>query len=34
MLENSIAWFRRRYNKEALADIGILPKNESSREEP
>ena len=34
MLENSIAWFRNRYNKEALADIGILPKNESSREEP
>lgn len=34
MLENSVAWFRRCYNKEALADIGILPKNESSREEP
>lgn len=34
MLENSIAWFRNCYNKEALADIGILPKNESSREEP
>ena len=34
MLENNIAWFRRSYNKEALADIGILPKNESSREEP
>lgn len=26
MLENSIAWFRNCYNKEALADIGILPK--------
>lgn len=34
MLENSIAWFRNCYNKEALADIGILPENESSREEP
>ena len=32
MLENSIAWFRRCYNKEALADIGILPKTESSQE--
>ena len=34
MLENSIAWFRNCYNKEALADIGILSKNELSREEP
>lgn len=34
MLENSIAWFRNCYSKEALADIGILPENESSREEP
>ena len=32
MLENSIAWFRDCYNKEALADIGILPKTESSQE--
>lgn len=32
MLENSIAWFRNCYNKEALADIGILPKTESSQE--
>lgn len=32
MLENSIAWFRNCYNKKALADIGILPKNESSQE--
>ena len=34
MLENSIAWFRNCYSKEALADIVILPENESSREEP
>lgn len=34
MLENSIAWFRNSYNEEALAEIGILPKNELSREEP
>ena len=33
MLENSIAWFRRCYNKEALADIGILPKPEPPRED-
>lgn len=32
MLENSVAWFRRCYSKEALADIGILPKTESSQE--
>lgn len=32
MLENSIAWFRNRYNEEALANIGILPKTESSQE--
>ena len=32
MLENNIAWFRRSYNKEALADIGILPKTEPSQE--
>lgn len=31
MLENSIAWFRNCYNKEALADIGILPKTEPSQ---
>lgn len=31
MLENSIAWFRNCYNKEALADVGILPKTEPSQ---
>ena len=34
MLENSVAWFRRWYRKEILADIGILPKTEPPREEP
>ena len=32
MLENSVAWFRNCYSKDSLADIGILPKTESSQE--
>ena len=32
MLENSVEWFRRCYSKDSLADIGILPKTESSQE--